>query len=200
MKLACMSTAAALLAVPSFVLAASGNTLDGYYIPSAELEVDVDGAGSADTSGDGFGVKGAFSFTDTAFFTGEYQSVDYDEDLIEDIELDQIRLGAGYRFTATTLPMWYLRAEFVQLSVDDEDENGYGVHGGVRAENGALGVYAEAGYVDVEEADGFEFTVGADYALTDAIGGFVDYRRSDLEASDGDLTLDDLRVGLRLYF
>ena len=196
MKLAPIAAALSLSLAPALSFAATTNNLDIYYVPSADIDIDVDGGGEASDDGDGYGIKGEFQFSDQAFFTGEYQSVDYDDAG----DLDQIRAGIGYRFTTNALPIWYVRGEFVQLDDGDDEQNGYGVHGGVRGENGRLGIVAEAGYVDVDDADGFEFLVGGDYSIDSTFALFADYRYTDLDFDGGDITLKDVRLGVRARF
>ena len=65
-------------------------------------------------------------------------------------------------------------------------------------------VYARVGYTDLDEGDGIEYEIGASYAFTPEVAGFVEYRMAQLETDvfgpKVDLDLDTLRVGARYTF
>ena len=56
------------------------------------------------------------------------------------------------------------------------------------------------GYVDLGDADGMEYVVGAAFKLTNAFGIVADYRVTNFEEDNADLDVDDLRVGVRFTF
>lgn len=182
--------------------AASLGYIDGYYIPSAELEISDAGI-SGEDDGDGFGVKGRARFADQLFFTGEYQAVEYDD---SELELDQLRAGVG--FSSAVSPELNLigRAEFVQVEVDSpfqdsEDETGYGVHAGAEAMLAPqFMAHGSVGYISVDDADGPEFLAGLRFLANESISIFADYRVTRLSDSGSDLDLDDLRIGAGFSF
>jgi len=174
-----------------------GNSVDVYYVSSG-LDVSVPGFGSADDDGDGFGAKGRFAIADNMFVSGEYQSVSYDD---FDIDIDQIRAGVGFNSPLGAQASFFGLAEFINADIDDESDNGYGVHGGVQfAVSDSISLKGSIGYVDFGDADGIEYLVGAAFKLTDAFGIVADYRVTNLEEDDADLDIDDLRVGVRFNF
>jgi hypothetical protein len=196
-------TLATAVALPTLAFAQTNvGTLDAYYIPSSDLSIDTP-IGSADDSGDGFGVKGLFRFADTLGFVGEYQTVTYDD---FDLDADQYRLGAGW-FLPTTSGIY---AEYTNIQLGDNNDgeaDGVGVHGRIAGDLApGVQVYGEAGYLflqdDAEDIEGYEFLVGGAMQLNPQLGLFADYRLSNLEGQDSEaeFQFDDIRLGVRLYF
>lgn len=169
-----------------------GNTVDGYYVSSG-----ID-AGGFDDNGDGFGVKGTFAFADQLFFSGEYQSAEFDD---ANTDLDQIRAGIGFNSDPSQNIVFYGLGEFINIDDGSDDESGFGVHAGALfSMSEALSLNARIGYVDVGDLSGFEWLVGGAYQFTQQFGAFVDYRTSYLEDGGYDFDIDDLRVGVRFRF
>lgn len=197
--LACGVTLAAYMAPAQ---SASVGYIDGYYIPSAEVEFS-DGFGSGDDDGDGFGVKGRARFADQLFFTGEYQAVEYDD---SELELDQLRAGVGFLSALSPELNLIGRAEFIRVELDgpfqdSDDETGYGIHGGAEALLAPrFMVHGSVGFVSVDDADGPEFLVGVRFQANESVGIFADYRVTRLSDSGSDLDLDDLRIGAGFSF
>lgn len=174
-----------------------GNSIDGYYVSSG-LEVDVENVGSGDDDGDGFGVKGTFAFADQLFFNGEYQTVGYDD---SDADLDQIRAGVGINTSASEQIVFYGLAEFISFDFDNEDDSGFGVHGGAIFNlNQAIALNARLGYVDLGDSDGLEWLAGGSFKFTPQVAAFIDYRVTNQEDSGVELDVDDLRIGARFIF
>ena len=169
--------------------------VDGFYVADAQID-------DPDLEGDGFGAKGAFSLAERVFLTGEYQDVSYDD---VGVDLSQLRFGAGYRAPIGGSTLAFVQAEYLDIDLEVDgagsaDDSGYGVHAGLRGENGRLGVTVKVGYLDVADLDGVEYEIEADYRFSDWIGAFAGYRVSDLSGDDdAELKLQDLRVGLSVY-
>ncbi len=190
---------------------APSNHIDVFYVLDSKFELD-DSVDSLEFSSDGgFGIKGEFNFSDQAFLTAEYQTVDYDKAKLVglgsapvDVTFDDLRVGLGFHFSAGS-PI-YAKIEMVKLEIEIEgekgDDNGFGAHLGVRdrLDNG-LAYYAQVGYLDVGDVgDGFEFLVGGAFNFTPNVGLFVDYRHTQLEEGEFEVTLGEARLGLRLSF
>ncbi|MGQ0697084.1 MAG: outer membrane beta-barrel protein [Panacagrimonas sp.] len=190
-----LAAAACAFALPTFA-ASAGNFVDGYYIPFAEVDV-----GSDDADGDGFGVKGAYEVgTSSVFFTGEYQSVDYDD---IDADIDQLRLGAAFGPGAGSVGEGlYGRGEYVSIDFADEDQNGFGGHVGYGLPvTKEFRLYGEAGYLLLDDVDGPELLVGATYQFAPNLAAFGDFRNSFLDVDGGgDLDLSQFRIGARFLF
>lgn len=192
---------AALLCTPAISMAATAGAagtgnLDIYYVDS---ETEFEGGGSVD--GDGFGIRGAGKIADQIFLYGEYQSVEYD--FAGDPETEQIRAGGGFFFLQQTEMAAYGKAEFINVDSDftDDDSSGFGLHAGLNfMPMPALALTGQVGYIDIEDADGPEYLLGASYNITPQIGIFTDYRFTDLESDAGDAEIKDWRIGGRFNF
>lgn len=210
-------------AAPTVSADSSVGYLDVFAVPEARLE---SGGDMPQIKGDGYGIKGAFNFGSSVFVTGEYQDVDYD-DVVGDFDgdneddrigtsLQQFRVGLGLRQPIGNSTLVFGQAEYIDAELDADvtlsnggnsvegsgsvDDDGYGIHVGLRGESGPLGVTAKVGYLDVSDIDGPEYEVEADYRLWEFVGLFVNYRWSDLGSDDSDLELKDFRVGATIYF
>lgn len=177
-------------------MSATTNHVDGYIVPHSEIDI-----GPFDDEGDGFGVKGAFQVAPRIFLTGEYQGVEYDD---ANGDLDQLRLGADFGPGAGASGQGlYGRGQYVSLDFDGgDDQDGVGAHVGYGMSlTPALRVHGEAGYLLLDDLDGPEFLVGAEYRVAQNLGVFADYRMTRFDVDGGgDLDLDELRVGARFHF
>lgn len=179
--------------------------IDAYYIPSADLKIDVSGLGGADDSGDGWGGRVSIPVSATAAIVGEYQETDYDD---FDLGTTQFRGGLAMFFSPTS----GLIVEYVDIDLEsndgDEPADGFAghVHIGFPAGDAAE-VYGRVGYAKLEDdsgekIEGLEWSVGIAVDLNPNMGGFIDFRSSRLETADSgvDFQFDDLRIGLRFPF
>lgn len=165
------------------------------YIVSTELDI-----GPADDDGDGFGLSGTFRVGDQAFIDAEYQSAETDD---FDIEIDQIRLGLGFHSMESTAGLtFYGQGEYLQFEADGDDEDGFGLHGGLLlAATEQLRFKGQLGYLTLDDVDGMEFTVGAAFDITQQFGLFADYRLSSLEDdNNNELDITDVKLGVSLLF
>lgn len=136
----------------------------------------------------------------TLGFTGEYQSVGLDSDL----DIDQLRLGAGLLTEAGV----GLFAEYASIDFGGSDADGFAVHARLDGNPGgqALNLYGQIGYVwlndDFEDISGLEFSVGAAYKFAPQVSGFIDYRQTSIEGDDSDVEFEfsDVRTGVRYHF
>lgn len=159
---------------------------------NAELDDDLAGFS---VDGDGFGVRGAFELNEDWFVAVGYSAIGFDFG----VDLDQLSVGAGYRFGLSNgadfyAALSYLRAEVSASGFGSADEDGYGLTVGVRGMlTDKVELNGRIGYSDLGDgADGTAFGAGALYSFTDSFAlGF------DLEI-DEDVTL--YGVGARFYF
>lgn len=136
------------------------------YVEAAYLDSEID-AGPLDVNGDGLGLTGSLSITDSVFLLGEYNSYDYDGP----IDTTSYGLGAGMR--------WGLKPEldlvgdigWVHVEVDapflrDVDDDGLGLGVGLRGRvHPAIEVQAGIRYIDLDDSDTF-LTLGGRYYIT----------------------------------
>lgn len=203
-KFAAIVSVALLAVSPGAFAGHGGSNIDLYYMSSG-IEITVPppdpDSGSADDSGDGFGVKGQLEFAPNLYITGEYQSTTLDD---FDTDFDQMRFGIGGR-AQVGLDLWgRLRGEYVDAEYDGQDfDDGFAAHAGLELEVDALSIYGDVGYLWLGESDGPEFLIGVAYELLPSLGAFADYRFTSLERDDDsgiEYEFDDFRVGLRLSF
>ncbi|WP_348675146.1 outer membrane beta-barrel protein [uncultured Abyssibacter sp.] len=172
--------------------------VDVYFLAS-DLEISTPG-GSGDDDGDGFGISGAFRVADQAFLTGEFQSAETDD---FDIEIDQLRFGGGFHTMESTNGMtFYGQGEYLQVEIDGDDEDGFGLHGGlILAASEQLRFNGQLGYLSLDDVDGLEYLLSVAFDITPNFGLFADYRVSTLEDdNDNELDLTDVKLGVSLLF
>lgn len=198
---------ALLLTIPALTLAQQHdiNTLDLYYMPIASHE-----EGDEEfEDGDGFGAEARLPFGQISFFTGEYQINDYEDFAGTGLNgsLEWIRLGGGF-YLGPSSPV-YLRGEYVHTEFEvsagtfsnSDTDSGWAAHIGVHLPvSEILLIYGESGYITLDDADGYEFTGGAELELNESLGLFADYRYTFLEDDTTESTLTDVRTGIRLTF
>ncbi|SFF22412.1 Outer membrane protein beta-barrel domain-containing protein [Fontimonas thermophila] len=198
-------------AAPLTATAANLDSIDAYYVADSTLELKSGGASAESEEGDGFGVKLTLMLGEHVFLSGLYQSTD-----VEDIggagsgvrgSTDDTRIGLGYN---TSLPI-YAFVEYINYDVEvnggslgsaSNSETGFGAHVGARFD---LATYftldARAGYLDIGDADGFEYLAGIGLDLDRNFGLFADYRVVELDGdNDAEQNTQDVRAGFRFRF
>jgi opacity protein-like surface antigen len=201
-RIAVAALLAGAVSVPA--LAAGGPSyIDGYYV-SGGVEFEVEDLGTFDDDGDGFGAKGELAFAKTAFITGEYQSLKYDD---SDLDLDQLRLGLALGPGAGNGNGIYGGVEYVNIDLgetedDDGEQSGIAGHLGLAGYiTPLLRLYGQGGYVKLDDVDGPELLVGGAFDLSPNFALFADYRFTQLEDDQNDqVEFDDFRVGARFSF
>lgn len=188
------------------LLAAPGNSfIDGYYVPSATVEIDDGGLIGLEEEGDGAGVKAAIELVPQVFITGEFQSNTYDDNG-GDVELDTYRIGLGVGEGVGNGDGLYGRIELI--NADDgtdsqEDDSGFaGTLGLGLIISPQIKIYGEAGYLVFDDLGGPELLGGIAFRLLPNLGVFADYRLTQLEVDDTnvEITYDEFRIGARFYF
>lgn len=185
-------------ALPLAAQADAMNYIDGYYVPSADVDF-----GLADDDGDGYGVKGRAQFADQLFFSGEYQQNEYDD---SDLEFTQLRAGVGFMAPINADASWLARAEFINAELEapgagSDDESGFGVHVGAEAAlTPRFIVDGSIGYLSIDDTDGPEFRFGGRFLVGPQFSIFADYRLTQLEDGDAETDFDDIRVGVGFMF
>ena len=198
MKLQKIALAVALVAAP--LSAFAGGSVDVFYV---DQDLDIQGGGSDD--GNGYGFRGLAELGHGVSLTALHQDADLDTlnanlketriGLSYDTVVDRINIGGGLETVTLDLngggPGIALRgySANVHASISPIDNTS---------------VYARVGYTDLDEGDGIEYEIGASYAFTPEVAGFVEYRMAQLETDvfgpKVDLDLDTLRVGARYTF
>lgn len=191
---------ASLLAAAPVLVHAERNSLlnhiDAIYLPTTDLD-----AYGSSFDGDGFGLRLKAEIVDGVFMHIENQRTSHDTDSIGDIDLNQLRAGAGYALSLSDALVLTAEAEYVSLkyksALFSERESGYGLHLGVLAPlSEQFSLLARVGHVDVDAADGTEWSAGLRFKVAGNIGLMLEYRETKLD----DIKLKDMRIGVGYHF
>lgn len=161
-----------------------------------------------DIRGDGGGAR-IWVGPSAGLFTIEYQYAEPDDEIdgvSYDYQVSDVRTGLGWRVVHARLGSAWVRGEWLRIDIDagddeGDDQNGCGIHTGGEIFAGPVGFHGEVGYLNTEDTDGLEWRVGVSYQPS-LLGIFAEFRRTDLDVDDTDVdvTLDDIRAGLRIAF
>ncbi|BCO17245.1 MULTISPECIES: outer membrane beta-barrel protein [unclassified Alteromonas] len=132
---------------------------------------------------DGFAFSGSKLVTDDVFVTAEY-SMQEDDILGIDVDLDMLTIGLGYRYawSEKTDLFGIVSYEDVELSGSGQsaDEDGFGLTAGVRSMvTDNIEVRGAVKYIDLDEDDDTSVLVGADYFLSPMFAVGLSYETSD---------------------
>jgi hypothetical protein len=204
---------AVVLLAPASALARPTAYLDVFYAPWAESEVS-NPVFLDEADGDGYGLRLRVTPMPRFFVQAEWQRNTYESDR-SDVEGSALRVGVGAPFFARKRLRAYgllegLRADFSDRRSDQAliDEDGFALHAGILLKPlEPLSLHAQAGLLELEDSDGHEFQAGAALKFDQRLGGFVDYRVSQVESIRGlgtpervDYEFSELRIGLRFSF
>jgi hypothetical protein len=207
--------AAALLAAPATALPAPvPASLDVLYVPSATSEASSAVFLSAESEGDGYGLRGVLRPLPRLFFQAELQRNTYrSED--SDIEGSVARLGVGTPLVLREAVEFYglaevLLADFADRKADLEiiNEGGVGLHLGFTAGlTDLVTLQAQAGVLKLDDSDGREFLAGIATRLDGPVSLVVEYRRSAVDSIMGlgtaervNYVFSEVRVAARFHF
>ena len=204
MKLQKIALAVALVAAPFSAFA--GGSVDVFYV---DQNLEAGAPASVKDDGDGFGFRGLAELGHGVSLTGLYQNADLDKKNILGLDsLSETRIGLSYD---TVMSNIMVGAGLETVTIDANNGGpglslrGYStnVHASISPIDNTS-VYARLGYTHLDEGDGIEYEVGASYAFTPEVAGFIEYRMAQLETDAFgpkiDLDLDTLRVGARYTF
>ena len=169
-----------LLALPAFAGDISYNYVElGYQ----KIDLDEELSPGISIDGDGFGIAGSFEIAESWFIGLSYAQADFDLG-IDNIDLDEMAVGAGWHTTMSNNSdfyalLQYVRAEATLTGFDSVDEDGIGFEIGVRGMvTDNIELAGSIAYVDLGDAgDGTSFGAKMLYEFTDnfAAGVFLDF-------------------------
>lgn len=198
-------SAALLFALP---LAVAANNLVLGYIVDTTLETD-DGLNQVDIDGDGFSIAFDADLGSSVYAYGEYTDRSFDEGGFE-LDISQTRLGLGlFQGIEGNDGRFYFGAGLERAEISafgsSGSESGFGARAGVLLVGASRAEFqSEIIYLSIDDTEGFEFLARLAMPFGETVSGFVDYRRVDVEddsgGSDDELTIDDIRVGVKLGF
>ena len=159
-----------LLGLFAFSAAANADDFSYNYVQIGYGEAEIDAGIGGDIDGDGPGIFGSLSLTESFHVFGEYQTADFGSG----VDLNQLEAGLGYNVGLSESVDFVARLGYVNMEVDSPsgsaDENGYSVGVGLRGQlaekwevNGALD------YVDLDSDSETRAKAGFLYNFTDAI-------------------------------
>lgn len=204
---------AGLLLAPPAALARPTAYLDVFYAPWAKSQVS-NPVFLEQADGDGFGLRLRVTPMPQFFVQAEGQRNTYESDN-SDVEGSAVRLGIGAPFFARKRLRVFGLLEAIKADFSDRrseqsliDEDGVALHAGLWLKPlDALSVHAQAGLLELEDSDGHEFLAGAAAQFGKRMGGFLEYRRSEVQSIRGigtpervDYEFSELRLGLRFAF
>ena len=134
-----------------------------------------------------------------SFYVGAgYSYMNADVDGFADNDSDAVLLLAGYNFNQ------YFALEARYAGITDNLEN-YGIYAKPMYPFGPMSVYGLLGYGetsdDFDSESGFQWGLGANYAVTEQIGVFADYTNLyDDDFAGVDATVDSINVGMTYKF
>lgn len=207
--------AAAIILAP--VSAMAGGSVDLFF---TDNNLDVDGAPSGDSDGNGFGFRGQAELGKGFSMTALHQQSKVKPALFApgSNKTSETRIGLSYAHQLNKQITLTGSLESAQFDIElfgaksglGATLNGYAANVGVKAAiidkvNG----YASVGYVNLgklqgETVSGYEYTAGLSYDVCEHWAGFVEYRtvklNTDALGGDTDIDNDTLRVGGRYTF
>lgn len=155
---------ASLLAVPAVSMAEG---LSYNFVEASYLSVDIDGVSG---NADGFGVGGSYLFGKTVFGAAGYSSLSY-----KGVDSDSFNIGAGLRHGLTDKVDLVGSAGLLFAKIDvngfgSDDDTGYFVQGGVRAQIlPQLEINGGIAYADVFDDGNTTFSLGGVFSFTPQI-------------------------------
>jgi len=142
-----------LVAAALLPLGAVAQDLDYTFVELSYMDTDLD-AGPIDVGGDGFGLEGSLSVTDSVFLFANYETQDYGFG----VDASSYDLGAGMRWALK--PQLDLVGELAWVNVDvetpmgDADDDGLGLGVGLRGRvNDSFELQGGVRYLDLEDSD-----------------------------------------------
>lgn len=153
------------------LLAASGTALaDGFSYTYLQLNYGTIDIGNMNIDGDGLGLNGSYSITDSLHFVGGYHTADFDS-FAEGTEWS-VGLGVRNPLSDTldvVAAVSYVNVDLATVGINFEPEDGFGLTVGVRAAfTSMIEINAGVSYVDLSDSgDDIGFGAGVLYNLTD---------------------------------
>lgn len=177
MKKLALAVALSVASAGAFAAAPAWDFIQGSYVITDFDESDFS------YEPDGFAFSGSKLITDDIFITGEY-SMQEDDILGIDVDLDMLTLGVGYRYALSNKTDLFGIVSYEDVEISrtglSDDEDGFGLQAGVRSmilDN--LELRGAIKYIDLDEDDDTSVLVSADYFFSPVFAVGVSYETSD---------------------
>jgi opacity protein-like surface antigen len=139
----------AILALTSAALAAPGAALAEFnynYLEGSYVDAEID---DSSISGDGLRIEGSTEVGDTFFIRASYADYDFDFNIGASV----FEIGGGYFHTLNETLDFIAVGQYVQVEVNDVDDDGLGIGGGVRTRfSDSLEADAVLHWVDLDDS------------------------------------------------
>ena len=173
---------------------------------TGELELTVQGVGSADVDEDGFEIEGSYSFIDNRLWLfGSYTDLSGDE-AGGDIDWETTEVGVGLIFSEndTTAIDVAVRRREDKLSVSgagSDDIAGVGASLGIRSNvSDTAELFARIGFLEGDYKGSATLDLGAVYNITDSFALSLSYEWLDYDDEGIELELSQIQLGARMKF
>lgn len=178
----------ALALAAALPVAAQASDLDYSYLQAGYSSADVEGINF-----DGWAIKGSLAFGESF-----YGVAGYEKGSKSGVDLEQTRVGLGYRYGLSDRTDLFGEASYLHEKVPGFGDNGWGVAGGVRTMLGQnFEATAKLTYADVNDfGAGWGAGVGGVYHFTKTWGAYASYDYADRDGTD----LKTWGIGLRASF
>ncbi|MGB0834068.1 MAG: outer membrane beta-barrel protein [Psychrobium sp.] len=135
----------------------------------------------------GFALDGTVLVNENVYLTGDASSTSDDVRGL-DIDYRRFSLGVGYQFAVNETTDFFTQLTYEDLSLKasrnndylEIDGNGYGVTAGLRSMYyDRVEMLGSVGFVEIENDEELEFTIGAKYHFNDQFSAGVEYNKLD---------------------
>lgn len=159
-------SAIALSMALGFVPGMASAKMNYSFIEGGYVNTEID-TGPSDVDGDGIGIAGSWGFAEQFHAFGSYTTQDFDFG----IDLDLLRLGAGFNIELSPMIDFVATAAYVDASIDGGgDENGYELGAGVRSQLGErFQLDGGVAYTDYGSSDDTSLRIDARYFVMETL-------------------------------
>lgn len=173
-----------------------------------DLDIDIEGFGSADIEQDGYELEFSTSLGDSQFLSGAYYDVDGDEAGV-DVETDGFELAWGWLFETSDDTVVELSARWRddEIKASDgvdsasDDVDGIGIGAGVRSNvSDNVELYGRIGWFASDYEGAVTVDFGAVFAVTDNFAISASYEDFDYDDDGVEVELDQFQIGARFNF
>lgn len=128
---------------------------------------------------DSLELEGSFKLNQNFFLTGNLETISIDN---SSIDVDVLRVGAGYLFDLSPDAAAYTKVEYIDLDANipfEGDDSGYGLALGMKSMVAPkTELFAEIKHVNVDSSS-TNLALGLKQYFSDSVGAYVKYERSD---------------------
>jgi hypothetical protein len=172
---------------------------------TGELELGVDGIGSADIDQDGFKLDGSVAAGESVLLRASYAALSGDESGV-DIDVDTTIIGAGWILpvsdsTGVDLGLVYRKDDLDLSGFGSGDVDGAGLSAGIRSNvSDNLELAARLSYLGSDYDGAYSIDLSGTYHFSDTFGASLGLEYLDVSDEGVDVELSQILLGLRWSF